>query len=111
MEHTRQPYLRSAQPDGQPPLLCPPGWTAEPVGTWNGREQEVVYQRHRHQVLIVRGKPSRTIDASWTRAGWMPMAHTDGARMYVRDRLKLTRETLDRLRRRPVPARTLQRTL
>lgn len=30
----------------------PPGWVAEPVGRWQGRETEVVYDPRRHDVML-----------------------------------------------------------
>ena len=59
----------------------------------------------------VRGASSPKIEGALPATGWAQAHATDGARMWVRDRLALTRDALDRLQHRPAPARTLQRGL
>ncbi len=109
MVSSSEPYLRAATPVGRAPVLCPPGWAAEPVGRWDGRWQEVVYNPRRHDVLVVRGGRSPTLEAALPASGWNESCHTDGARMWVRDRLGATRDALARLEERPRVARELGR--
>lgn len=111
MPQPTDPYLQPALPEGTPSPPCPPGWVAEPIGRWDGRPQEVVYQPRRHDILIVRGAPSPKIEGTLPDTGWTQAHATDGARMWVRDRVALTRDALDRLQHRPAPGRTLQRSL
>lgn len=111
MPQPTDPYLRPVPPEGTPSPPCPPGWVAEPIGRWDGQPREVVYQPRRHDILIVRGAPSPKVEGALPGTGWAQAHATDGARMWVRDRLALTRDALDRLQHRPVPARTLQRGL
>ena len=105
-----EPYLRPAPPEGAAPLPCPPGWTAEPAGIWDGRHQEVVYNPRRHDVLIVRGALSPAVESSLPAIGWAEARSSDDARMWVRDRAAMTRAALDRLERGPQLARELGRT-
>lgn len=109
MQRPTDPYLRPTPPEGSPALPCPPGWVAEPVGRWDGSAKEVVYQPRRHDVLIVRGGSSPKIENALPGAGWTRSQETEGARMWIRDRLTLTRDALERMQQRPAPARTLQR--
>jgi hypothetical protein len=111
MPQPTDPYLRPAPPEGTPSPTCPQGWVAEPIGRWDGQFREVVYQPRRHDILIVRGPPSPKVEGALPGTGWAQAHATDGARMWVRDRLALTRDALDRLQHRPAPARTLQRGL
>lgn len=105
------PYLRDARTDSQQSEPCPPGWTAERVGLWDGRQREVVYHPRRHDVLVIHGDCSPAVEASLPGSGWTEARHTDGAQMWVRDRLAITREALQRLEERPRVARTLGRSL
>lgn len=109
MQRPTEPYLRPAPPDGTSGPPCPPGWVAEPIGRWDGRPKEVVYHPRRHDVLIVRGGPSPKVEQALPGAGWARAHETEGARMWVRDRLLLTRDALERMQQRPTPARVLQR--
>ena len=110
MTKSAEPYLRPATPDGAPPTPCPPGWMAEPVGLWDGHSQEIVYHPRRHDVLIVRGQCPAALEASLPSSGWNEARQTDGARMWVRDRLVATRQANARLEERPQLARQLGRT-
>lgn len=109
MPQPTDPYLRPAPPEGTPGPPCPPGWVAESVGKWNGRSQEIVFQPRRHDILIVRGAPSPKVETALPGTGWTQTHATDGARLWVRDRVAMTREALDRLQPRPAPTRTLAR--
>lgn len=109
MANHSEPYLRPATQDGTDPVPCPSGWEAEPVGLWDGQWQEIVYHPRRHDVLIVRGECAPTLEASLPASGWNEARQTDGARMWVRDRLAATREALARLEERPRVARELGR--
>ena len=109
MPQPSDPYLRPAPPEGELGPACPPGWVAESVGRWDGHPQEIVYQPRRHDILIVRGEPSPKIESALPGTGWAQTHETDGARLWVRDRVALTRDALDRLEHRPAPARTLER--
>lgn len=109
MANHSEPYLRPATQDGTDPVPCPSGWQAESVGLWDGQWQEIVYHPRRHDVLIVRGECSPTLEASLPASGWNEARQTDGARMWVRDRLAATREALARLEERPRVARELGR--
>lgn len=104
-----EPYLRPAPPEGAPPQPCPPGWAAEPAGIWDGRHQEVVYNPRRHDVVIVRGGLSPSVEASLPGIGYAEALSSDDARMWVRDRFAMTRAALDRLEQRPRIARELGR--
>lgn len=95
------PYLRRAGVEGAAPVSCPPGWVAEPVGLWDGELREIVYQPGRHDVLIVRGVCSPTLEAAIPVSGWQEACRTDGARMWIRDRFAATSEALTRLEERP----------
>lgn|SRR5690554_845791 len=109
MQRPTDPFLRPALPEGASGRPCPPGWVAEPIGRWDGIPKEVVYHPRRHDVLIVRGGPSPKVEQALPGAGWTRSHETDGARMWVRDRLLLTRDALERMQQRPAPARVLQR--
>lgn len=105
-----EPYLRPAPPEGAPPLPCPPGWSSEPAGIWDGRHQEVVYNPRRHDVVIARGPMSPGFEAALPGIGYAEARRGDEARMWVRDRFAMTTAALDRLQERPVLARELGRT-
>lgn len=109
MDRSTDPFLRDAPPDGVPSAPCPPGWTAEPVGVWDGRQQEIVFHPRRHDVLIVRGGIAPKVERALPSLGYAAAAETAGARMWVRDRLALLQRDLQRLQERPAPARTLER--
>ena len=105
-----EPYLRPAPPEGEPPLPCPPGWSAEPAGVWDGHHQEVVYNPRRHDVVIIRGGTSPSIEATFPGIGYAEARTSEDARMWVRDRFAMTQAALDRLQDRPVIAHELGRT-
>lgn len=111
MDRSPDPYLRAAPPEGTPPQPCPPGWVAEPVGLWDGHRQEVVYQPRRHDVLVMRGRASPDVETALPGAGWTRARETDGAVMWVRDRVQAARDALQRLEDRPPLARSLGRSL
>lgn len=104
-----EPFMRPAPPEGSPSAPCPPGWTSERAGLWDGQHQEVVFNPRRHDVLIVRGGLSTNVESTLPSIGWTQARSTDGARMWVRDRLAMTRAALDRLEQRPRVARELGR--
>ena len=79
--------------------LAPVGWVSEPAGQWSGKEVEVVYDPHRHQVLLVRndlGDPSRAAIAD---TGYRRVAVDGKQEIWVRDRVAATQARLDRLER------------
>src|SRR3546814_19841378 len=96
MPQPTDPYLQPALPEGTPSPPCPPGWVAEPIGRWDGRPQEVVYQPRRHDILIVRGAPSPKIEGTLPDTGWTHAHTTHSARLWVRARGALTRRDLHR---------------
>lgn len=108
----QSPYLREAPPDGQPPLECPPGWVAEPIGVWDGRQAEIVYNPRRFDICIVRGPESPPVEQPLAANGYSQQFNNGpDARMWVRDRVERAREDLARMEDRPAPARTLARGL
>ena len=93
------PYLRPAGPEGEPPAPCPPGHIASPVGRWQGRDCEVVYDPNRHDVAMVRGRLDERLTGGLTDTGFV-LAHDDGeSSLWVRDRFAALCRRLDRLER------------
>lgn len=74
----------------------PPGWIAEPVGRWHGRQAEVVYDARRHDIMFtheVGGDVVGTLEAD----GWRRYASDTGRIAWTRDRVTATQAALTRL--------------
>lgn len=92
---TADPYLRPASPEGAP-APCPPGHTAEPAGTWGGRSMEVVYDPRRNDVAFVLGETSSVVRHGLVATGFRHQDSDGDNQLWVRDRMALARERLER---------------
>jgi hypothetical protein len=91
-EEAGKPHLRAVGDNG--PL--PAGWTVEPVGQWNGRDAEAVFDPRRHDVRVVQSAETEDREGELAAAGWA-YEGTDGyAVLWVRDRVAAARAALDR---------------
>jgi len=77
-----KPYLRRTNRA----QLAPVGWVSEPAGIWAGRQAEVVFDRRRHVIVMVRSDPGEATRALLTAEGFQSLA-TDGRQeMWMGDR-------------------------
>lgn len=91
------PYLRPADNTHGEDLVsdrsAPAGWVVEPVGLWEGTEQEVVYDPRRNDFALTESTPDRSPTPS---SGW-ELAAVDGPRCFwTLDRVTAARESLGR---------------
>lgn len=88
-----KPFLRATD-RGQ---LAPVGWVSEPAGQWAGKEVDVVYDPRRHDVALVRGGASNPLREGLRDVGYRRVAVDGTSEMWVRDRLAVVTEALDRV--------------
>ena len=92
---TSDPYLRPASPEGAP-APCPPGHAIQPAGTWGGEAMEVVYDPRRHDVAFVLGPSSPDVRRGLVATGFRHEASDGDTQLWVRDRMALARQRLER---------------
>ena len=80
------PFLRPATDFGALAKPAPPGWRAQPIGTWRGRAVEIVYDPQAHDVAFVRGGAPR-ITAAMANSGWMRCGRDGRHEWWIRDRV------------------------
>jgi hypothetical protein len=87
-----RPLLRAVADGGE----VPSKWATVPIGVWDGRESEVVYDPRRHDVMVVQAAVTEDWEGDLAASGWA-YEGTDGRSvMWVRDRVTATRAALDR---------------
>jgi len=85
--------------------FAPVGWVSEPAGMWAGRQVEVVFDRRRHVIVMVRRDPGDAIRALLTAAGFQPL-DTDGRQeMWMGDRTRTGRANGEQAASRAQPQR------
>ncbi|GMU79787.1 MAG: hypothetical protein AMXMBFR46_25760 [Acidimicrobiia bacterium] len=62
------------------------GWASEPVGMWAGRQFEVVFDRRRHVIVMMRSDPGDAIRALLTAEGFQRLAVDGQQEMWTGDR-------------------------
>jgi hypothetical protein len=96
-----EPFIRPMGDGGVADHL-PDGWSAQSVGTIGGDVMEVAFQPGRHDVAVVwHGKLPMAVAKRIYESGWAPLACTDTAQVWSRERRP---RSIDRLRasRRPL---------
>jgi hypothetical protein len=96
-----EPFLRPAPPEGAPSLPCPEGHASQVIGFWNGEWSEVVYDPARHDVAVMRGGVSATVEDGLRSIGYEHRLSDGPDEIWVRDRAALARRRLDQVRSAP----------
>ncbi len=99
-----EPYLRPRSREDAP-APCPPGCATEPAGIWGGRAMEVVYDPRRHDVALLLGDASPEVRHGLVATGWRHQRGDGDTQLWVRDRLALARQRLERISVRLGPPR------
>lgn len=91
------PFLRPVG-EGIAIPVVPEGWDTQRVGSISGDVMEVAFDPDRHDVCVVwNGKLSMSTGHAVSLDGWAPLACTDDAQIWSRDRALAASRNLDRL--------------
>jgi len=84
-EVIERPFLQPVSPDAA--FALPDGWVTRPVGNDADQSMEVAFDPSRHDVAVVwRSKLAMPVRHEIAAAGWRPLACTDNAQVWSRDR-------------------------
>ena len=88
-----KPFLRASNRG----KLAPVGWVSEPAGRWAGSEADVVYDPHRHDVLLVRNDPGENARLRFREIGYRRVADDGKNELWVRDRSAAVSARMDQV--------------